>query len=151
LTGRKARRAVTKSAGTKLPDLKDHEAVQRFFLQEVSVICFIKIISMWQIKIGNITPVIDCIGRMMMLDGRDVVQHNITHLDPIFYPKNICSRIRTRRFSTANAKAHHQILCELNDTILSSHPCFCHVDGHFSRSLPSRILNLFIMPPFQTK
>jgi hypothetical protein len=41
LTGRKARRAITKSAGTKLPDLKDHEAVQRFFLQEVSVINFI--------------------------------------------------------------------------------------------------------------
>ncbi|XP_023702171.1 mitochondrial import receptor subunit TOM20 homolog [Cryptotermes secundus] len=34
---RKARRAVTKSAGTKLPDLKDHEAVQRFFLQEVQL------------------------------------------------------------------------------------------------------------------
>jgi len=34
---RKARRAVSKSAGTKLPDLKDHEAVQRFFLQEVQL------------------------------------------------------------------------------------------------------------------
>jgi hypothetical protein len=39
-TGRRARRVVTKSAGTKLPDLKDHEAVQRFFLQEVSVFYF---------------------------------------------------------------------------------------------------------------
>jgi len=34
---RKARRATAKSAGTKLPDLKDHEAVQRFFLQEVQL------------------------------------------------------------------------------------------------------------------
>jgi hypothetical protein len=33
-------RAVTKSAGINLPDLKDHEAVQRFFLQEVSVMYF---------------------------------------------------------------------------------------------------------------
>ncbi|XP_069678452.1 mitochondrial import receptor subunit TOM20 homolog [Periplaneta americana] len=35
---RRARRAATKStAGTKLPDLKDHEAVQKFFLQEVQL------------------------------------------------------------------------------------------------------------------
>ncbi|KDR12600.1 mitochondrial import receptor subunit TOM20 homolog [Zootermopsis nevadensis] len=35
---RKARRgAAIKSSGTKLPDLKDHEAVQRFFLQEVQL------------------------------------------------------------------------------------------------------------------
>lgn len=34
---RRARRAATKTTGTKLPDLKDHEAVQRFFLQEVQL------------------------------------------------------------------------------------------------------------------
>nr|CAD7586820.1 unnamed protein product [Timema genevievae] len=35
--GRKAALKSTKSSGTKLPDLKDHEAVQRFFLQEVQL------------------------------------------------------------------------------------------------------------------
>ncbi|KAK7790969.1 hypothetical protein R5R35_007862 [Gryllus longicercus] len=34
---RKARKAATKMSGTKLPDLKDHEAVQSFFLREVQL------------------------------------------------------------------------------------------------------------------
>ncbi|XP_067007412.2 mitochondrial import receptor subunit TOM20 homolog [Anabrus simplex] len=34
---RKARKAANKAPTTKLPDLKDHEAVQRFFLQEVQL------------------------------------------------------------------------------------------------------------------
>ncbi|XP_063241463.1 mitochondrial import receptor subunit TOM20 homolog [Bacillus rossius redtenbacheri] len=34
---RRAARKTKKSSGTKLPDLKDHEAVQRFFIQEVQL------------------------------------------------------------------------------------------------------------------
>lgn len=34
---RKERKLATKGSGTKLPDLKDHEAVQTFFLQEVQL------------------------------------------------------------------------------------------------------------------
>ncbi|GLG95842.1 Mitochondrial import receptor subunit TOM20-like protein [Gryllus bimaculatus] len=37
IAGRKARKAATKMSGTKLPDLKDHEAVQSFFLREVQL------------------------------------------------------------------------------------------------------------------
>ena len=42
--GRKAKKQAQKSSST-MPDLKDHEDVQRFFLQEVNTIPFVSIVT----------------------------------------------------------------------------------------------------------
>jgi len=55
---RRSRKKINKDGSTALPDLKDHEAVQQFFLREV----FIKILSVFCGNQQNLNLICACIG-----------------------------------------------------------------------------------------